>query len=137
MLIHNPFDMELYHLFPSSPWEQLFAGSLPYPQDQYQDFKIRHHFVAQREIILTSDRLLTIRQQQFESVRTYKERFNKEAMNVPNLSDREHIQAYKQGLRSLSLTKVLATKNLLTIDHLLDAVHEFIKGEINVQSKRE
>lgn len=53
-------------------------------------------------------------------------------MKVPNLSDHEHIQAYKQNIRSLSLTKVVATKNLLTVDNLLDTVHEFIKGEINV-----
>lgn len=56
-------------------------------------------------------------------------------MKMPNFSDREHIQAYKHDLRSLSLTKVLATKILLTVDRLLDAVHEFIKGEIGIQSK--
>lgn len=53
-------------------------------------------------------------------------------MKVPNLSNWEHIQAYKYGLQSFSLTEVLATKNLLIVDHLLDAVHEFIKGEISV-----
>ncbi|KAI5672178.1 hypothetical protein M9H77_12542 [Catharanthus roseus] len=60
-------------------------------------------------------------------------RFNKEAMKVPNHSDCEHIQAYKNGIRSLLLTEVLATKTLLTIDDLLDPVHEFIKGEISIQ----
>lgn len=40
-------------------------------------------------------------------------------------------------IRSLSLTKVLAIKTLLTIDHLLDAIYEFVKGEINVQRNRE
>lgn len=65
------------------------------------------------------------------------ERFNKEAMNVPNLSDQEHIQAYKHGLRSLSLTKLLATKKLYSVDDLLDVVHEFIKGDISVESRRD
>lgn len=55
-------------------------------------------------------------------------------MKVSNLCDREHIQANKHSLQSLS---VLTTKTLLTVDHLLDTVHEFIKGEISVQSKRE
>lgn len=56
-------------------------------------------------------------------------------MDVPNLSDQEHIQAYKHGLRSLSLTKLLATKKLHSVDDLLDMVHGFIKGDISVESR--
>lgn len=56
-------------------------------------------------------------------------------MKVPNLSHREHIQPYKHGLRSLSLTKVLAIKHLHSVNDLLDIVLEFIKGEISVHSK--
>lgn len=56
---------------------------------------------------------------------------------VSNLSDQEHIQAYKHGLRSLSLTKILATKHLHSVDDLLDVVHEFIREGISVQSKRD
>lgn len=56
-------------------------------------------------------------------------------MNVSNLSDQEHIQAYEHGIRPLSWTKLLATKNLLTFDKLLDTIHEFIKGEISVKNK--
>lgn len=62
--------------------------------------------------------------------------FNKEVMELPNLSDREHIYAYKHGLRSLSLTKVLAPKCLQSVDVLLDGVHEFIMGDMSVKSKR-
>lgn len=58
-------------------------------------------------------------------------------MKVPSLSDRKHIQAYNHGLRSLSITKVLATKRLLSVNELLNVVHEFIKGEINVQSTQD
>lgn len=58
-------------------------------------------------------------------------------MKVLSLSSREHIQAYKYGLRSLSLTEVLATKRIPFIDDLLDIAHEFIKGETSVQSKQE
>lgn len=94
--------------------------------------KFRHHFATPREIILAFDYPLTVHQPQFEMVRAYTKQFNKEAMKVPNLSNWEHIQAYKYGLQSFSLTEVLATKNLLIVDHLLDAVHEFIKGEISV-----
>lgn len=54
-----------------------------------------------------------------------------------NLSDWEHIQAYKPEIYFLSLTKILATKQLLTVNNLLDTVHEFIKGEISIQNKRE
>lgn len=78
-----------------------------------------------------------VKQQRFEFIWAYTKRFNKEAMKVSNLSDREHIQAYKHGIRSLSLTKVLAIKNMLIVDNLLDTVHEFIKVEINIQSKRD
>ncbi|KAI5678060.1 hypothetical protein M9H77_09010 [Catharanthus roseus] len=72
-----------------------------------------------------------------ETIQAYIERFNKEAMKVPSLSDRKHIQAYNHGLRSLSITKVLATKRLLSVNELLNVVHEFIKGEINVQSTQD
>lgn len=55
-------------------------------------------------------------------------------MKVLNFSDCEHIQVYKHGIRSLSFTKVLAMKSLLTVDNSLDTV---IKREISVQSKYE
>lgn len=55
-------------------------------------------------------------------------------MKVPSLSDREHTQAYKHELHSFSLTEVLATKRLHSVDDLLDVVHKFIKGEISVQA---
>lgn len=58
-------------------------------------------------------------------------------MKVSSLSAREPIQAYKYRLRSFSLTEVLATRRIPSVDGLLDVVHEFIKGEISVQSKRE
>lgn len=59
-------------------------------------------------------------------------------MEVPNLSDRKYIYiyTYKHGLQSLSLTMVLATKNLLSIHNLLDEVNEFIKREISLQKKK-
>lgn len=93
--------------------------------------------MPKREIIPTSNHLFTVKQQQFESICAYKDCFNKEAVKVPDLSDCEHIQAYKHSIQSLSLTKELATKNLLIVDNLLDTVLELIKGEISVQSKRE
>lgn len=68
----------------------------------------------------TLDHLLLVQQLQYETVSAYTNMFNKKAMKVPNLSVGEHIQAYKHGLRSLSLTKVLATKHLDTVDALLE-----------------
>lgn len=53
-------------------------------------------------------------------------------MKVQSLSDRQHIQAYNHGLRSLSLSKVWATKRIPSVDDILDIVYEFIKGEISV-----
>lgn len=53
-------------------------------------------------------------------------------MKVLSLNDQEHIQAYKHGMHSLSLTKVLATNWLLSVDDLLYVMHEFIKVEISV-----
>lgn len=93
--------------------------------------KFCHNFVAQRETIPASDHSLTIRQQPQETVQACTKR-----LKVLILHDREHIQAYKHGLRSFSLTKMLATKRIPSIDDLLDIVHKFIKGEISVQSKQ-
>lgn len=58
-------------------------------------------------------------------------------MEVPNFSDREHIEDYKHGLRSIFLTKILATKRLDLVDDLLNTSHDFIKGEFSVQSKHD
>lgn len=57
--------------------------------------------------------------------------FNKKAMKVPNLSVGEHIQAYKHGLRSLSLltTKHLDTVDLDTVDALLEQYMNSSKGK--------
>lgn len=134
-MIHNALDVELCHLFPSSLCNTTLCWITSLPLgwiSSFQDLgqKFRHYFAAEREIIPVSDHLLIVWQQQFESVQAYTERFDKEALKVPNLSFREHIQAYKHGIRLLSLTKVLGTKTLLTVDNLLNAVQEFIKGEI-------
>lgn len=56
-------------------------------------------------------------------------------MKVLNLSNWEHIQAYNHEVWSLSLTKVLATKRLYSVDDLLDVIHEFINREKRVQTK--
>lgn len=55
-------------------------------------------------------------------------------MKVSSLNDWEYIQAYKHRLRSLSLTKVLAAKQLLSVDGLLDMVHKFIQVEIRYRA---
>lgn len=120
MVIDNASNVELCRLFPSSfrgttlCWlTSLTSQSISGFQDL--GHKFCNYFAAQREIIPTSDHLLTVQQHQFESVRAYTERFNKEAIKVPNLNDQEHIKAYKHGLQSLSLTKVLATKHYLPL----------------------
>lgn len=64
---------------------------------------------------------------------TLKDSTNKHLL--PNLGAPEHIQAYKHGLRSFSLTKVLAPKRMHNIDDLFDIVHEFIKGERSVNKE--
>lgn len=58
-------------------------------------------------------------------------------MKILSFSDLEHIQAHKTWVRTLSLTKVLATKQLLSVDDLLDFAHEFINRKITIQSKRD
>lgn len=123
------------------PVSQLFAGfcSIMVSFTSFQELGqiFWYYFAAQRETIPALDHLLTVRQQQQEIVQAYIDWFNKEAMKLPNLSDREHIQGCKDGLCSLSLTKILATKWLYSVDDRLDVVHEFIKGKISVQSKRD
>lgn len=142
MMIQNASDVELCCLFPIPLWDSalsLLASLAPWSISSIQELEqeFRYHFVAQREIISTFNYLLTIEQQPQETVQAYIEKFNKEAMKVPSLSDREHIQACKHSLRSLSLIKVLVTKRIPSINDLLDAMHEFINGEISVQSMQE
>lgn len=134
MMIHNASDVELCRLFPSSLWDSALSWLALLAPRSILGFrelgqKFRQHFAEKWEIIQASDYLFTIRQQQQETVQDYTERFNKEAMKVSNLSDRDHIQAYKHGYISLSLTKVFAIQKLQSVDDLLDVIHEFIRGE--------
>lgn len=140
MMIHNASYVELCQSFPNSLWDStlsLLASLKPRSISRFRELgqKFRHYFDAQWEIIPASNHLFLVRQQEYETIQAYTKWFNKEGIKVPNIGDRENIQAYKHKLRSLSLTKVLATNRLHFMEDLLDVMHEFIKGEISMQSK--
>lgn len=136
MMIHNASAVELCCLFPNSLQDfalSWLASLAPRSISGFQKLgqKFRHHFMAQRKPSRPPITYSQFGNSHKDSASLHR-RFNKEAMKVPSLSDREHIQAYKHGLCSLSLTKMLATKWLLFVDNLLDVVHKLIKGEISV-----
>ena len=68
------------------------------------------HFISQCKKVKTAEDLLLIRQQPDESLRDYIDRFNKESVLVPGLSQDLAMSAFKAGIKSGSFHMELSMR---------------------------
>ena len=79
------------------------------------------HFIGGQRPKRPADHLLTIRQGEKETLRSYVKRFTWETLEVDEADDKVQLTAFKVGLRSIDLVASLAKKPPKTIEMLLKA----------------
>ncbi|XP_023882075.1 uncharacterized protein LOC111994431 [Quercus suber] len=67
-----------------------------------------HHFIGGQRPKRTPDHLLTIRQGEKETLRSYVKRFTRETLEVDEADDKVQLTTFKAGLRSRELITSLA-----------------------------
>ena len=78
-----------------------------------------HHFIKGQHLKRLVDHLLTIRQGEKETLRSYVKRFTQETLEVDEADDKVQLTTFKAGLRSRDLMASLAKNPPKTMTEML------------------
>lgn len=142
MYIYNASDSTCCLLFPSSLTGKALAWYVHLPPRSISSFndlgeKFTKNFLAQAIFIPTSDFLFSVQQKPHEFVRDYTTQFNQVAEEIPDLSEKKFIQAYRYELCNTTFSRKLVTKEPADVNTLLLRIKTFIQGGDYVKRKRE
>lgn len=76
-------------------------------------------------------------QRPYEFVWDFTPRFNQDTQEIPDLSEKEYIQAYKHGLTNLAFTRKFAQSKSNNVNKLLARIKKFIHADDYVWMMRE
>ncbi|XP_023895554.1 uncharacterized protein LOC112007443 [Quercus suber] len=96
--------------------------------DQLSNAFLRHFIGGQRPKRL-ADYLLTIRQRERETLRSYVKRFTRETLEVDEADDKVQLTTLKAGLKSRDLVASLAKNPLKTIAEMLIKAQKYMNAE--------
>ena len=104
--------------------------------EQLSNAFLRHFIGGQRPNSL-ADYLLTIRQGENETLRSYVKRFTQETLEVDEADDKVHLTTFKAGLRSRDLVVSLAKNPPKTMAEMLLKVQKYMNAEDAVAAIRD
>ncbi|XP_023882196.1 uncharacterized protein LOC111994538 [Quercus suber] len=87
------------------------------------------HFIGGQQPKRTADHLLTIRQGEKETLRSYVKRFTRETLEVDEADDMVQLTTFKAGLRSRDLVSSLAKNPLKTMAQMLLKAQKYMNAE--------
>ncbi|XP_065625242.1 uncharacterized protein LOC136065655 [Quercus suber] len=87
------------------------------------------HFIRGQRPKRTADHLLTIRQGEKETLRSYVKRFTRETLEVDEADDMVQLTTFKAGLRSRDLVTSLAKNPQKTMAEMLLKVQKYMNAE--------
>nr|XP_023892644.1 uncharacterized protein LOC112004641 [Quercus suber] len=87
------------------------------------------HFIGGQRPKRTADHLLTIRQGEKETLRSYVKRFTRETLEVDEADDMVQLTTFKAGLKSRELISSLAKNPLKTMAEMLLKVQKYMNAE--------
>ena len=96
--------------------------------DQLSSAFLRH-FIGGQRLKRPIDYLLTIRQGEKETLRSYVKRFTRETLEVDEADDKVQLTTFKAGLRSRDLVASLAKKLPKTIAEMLLKAQKYMNAE--------
>ena len=104
--------------------------------DQLSNAFLRH-FIGGQGPKRLADYLLTIRQEEKETLRSYVKRFTQETLEVDEADDKVHLTTFKAGLRSRDLVASLAKNPPKTMAEMLLKVQKYMNAEDAVAAIRD
>ncbi|XP_065619073.1 uncharacterized protein LOC136063094 [Quercus suber] len=87
------------------------------------------HFIGGQRLKRTVDHLLTIRQGEKETLRSYVKRFTRETLEVDEADDMVQLTTFKAGLRSRDLVTLLAKNPLKTMAEMLLKAQKYMNAK--------
>ncbi|XP_065626168.1 uncharacterized protein LOC136066190 [Quercus suber] len=87
------------------------------------------HFIGGQRPKRTADHLLTIRQGEKETLRSYVKRFTRETLEVDKANDMVQLMTFKAGLRSRELVSSLAKNPSKTMAEMLLKAQKYMNAE--------
>ena len=104
--------------------------------DQLSNAFLRH-FIGGQGPKRLADYLLTIRQGEKETLRSYVKRFTQETLEVDEADDKVHLVTFKAGLRSRDLVASLVKNPPKTMAEMLLKVQKYMNAEDAVAAIRD
>ena len=95
------------------------------------------HFIGGQRPKRPADHLLTIRQGEKETLRSYVKRFTREILEVDEADDKVQLTAFKAGMRSRDLMALLAKKPPRTMAEMLLKAQKYMNAEDAVAAIRD
>nr|XP_023888115.1 uncharacterized protein LOC112000248 [Quercus suber] len=132
--LQQPPDEILCHSFPTTlkgaarEWFTKLPTSSIDNFDQLSNAFLRH-FIGGQHPKRPADYLLTIRQGEKETLRSYVKRFTRETLEVDEADDKVQLTTYKAGLKSRDLVVSLAKNPLKTMAEMLLKVQKYMNAE--------
>ena len=96
-----------------------------------------HHFIGGQRPKRPADYLLTIRQEEKETLRSYVKRFTRETLEVDEADDKVQLTTFKAGLRSRDLMASLAKNPPKTMTEMLLKAQKYMNTEDAVAAIRD
>ena len=96
-----------------------------------------HHFIGGQRPKRPADHLLTIRQGEKETLRSYVKRFTRETLEVDEADDKVQLTTFKAGLRSRDLVASLTKNPLKKMAELLLKAQKYMNAEDAVAAIRD
>nr|XP_023904442.1 uncharacterized protein LOC112016163 [Quercus suber] len=95
------------------------------------------HFIGGQRPKRTADHLLTIRQGEKETLRSYVKRFTRETLEVDDADDKVQLTTFKAGLRSRELVSSLAKNPPKMMAEMLLKVQKYMNAEDTLAAIRD
>ena len=95
------------------------------------------HFIGGQRPKRPADHLLTIRQGEKETLRSYVKRFTRKTLEVDEVDDKVQLTTFKAGLRSRDLVASLAKNPLKTMVEMLPKAQKYMNAEDAVAAIRD
>ena len=95
------------------------------------------HFIGGQRPKRPADHLLTIRQEERETLKSYVKRFTRETLEVDKADDKVQLTTFKAGLRSRDLVASLAKNPPRTMVEMLIKAHKYMNAEDAITAIRD
>nr|XP_023896716.1 uncharacterized protein LOC112008611 [Quercus suber] len=140
--LQQPPDEIMCHSFPTTLKGAAREWFTKLPTSSIYNFKqlssaFLHHFIGGQRPKRPVDHLLTIRQGEKETLRSYVKRFTRETLEVDEADDKVQLMTFKAGLRSKEFVASLAKNPPKTMAEVLLKAQKYMNAEEELAAIRD